>query len=312
MRDVTTGRMQEALKIAVLGVGAMGGRMAINLGAAGHDVTVWNRTTGVAHELASMHGLTAADTAREAVRGAHIVISMLTDDHASRAVWLDADAGVLGSLEPAAVAIESSTVSVAMATTLADAAAAHGVDMLVAPVLGSRPQAELGQLFYLVGGSMEVADRVRDVLDVNGGTVRHVGTHADAALMKLAVNGLLAIQVAAYAEMVGLVERSAMDTDRALDVFAHLPLTSAPMQHMLGRFARCEFEPNFPIDLVAKDMDYLARARESLSATGPLGDAVAQLYSESADSEIADLDIAAVSRRYRSQAHLEACAAVRA
>jgi 3-hydroxyisobutyrate dehydrogenase len=96
--------------VAVLGLGAMGSRMASNLLKAGHRVVVWNRTPGAAKALVEV-GARQAQSPKEAAAGAAFVIAMLRDDEASRQVWLDPESGALAGMERGSVAIESSTLS---------------------------------------------------------------------------------------------------------------------------------------------------------------------------------------------------------
>src|ERR1700761_3541667 len=139
-------------KIAVLGLGAMGSRMAANLLKAGHQVTVWNRTPDVAAALVAA-GAKQVLTPREAAMGADFVIAMVRDDEASRTIWLAPETGALAGLAKDAIAIESSTLSPSWVRELGGVVAKKGVAFLEAPVAGSRPQAEAGQLVYLVGGN---------------------------------------------------------------------------------------------------------------------------------------------------------------
>ncbi|MCP1659423.1 NAD(P)-dependent oxidoreductase [Neisseria perflava] len=132
-------------KIAFLGLGAMGSRMALNLVKAGYALTVWNRTASACDELVAA-GAKAASTPREAVQGAEFVISMVRDDEASRQVWLDDKTGALAALAKNAVAVESSTLTPDWIHELSTAMQIHGTAFLEAPVSGSRPQAAQGQL----------------------------------------------------------------------------------------------------------------------------------------------------------------------
>ena len=138
-------------KVAILGLGTMGGGMAANLLKAGFSLTVYNRTAAKAEPLISA-GARLASSPADAAKGAAVIISMLADDAASRSVWLGRD-GALEAAEHGAVLIESSTVSPAWVAELADLAANHGAELLDAPVTGSRTQAGAGQLSFLVGGS---------------------------------------------------------------------------------------------------------------------------------------------------------------
>ncbi|MEL6893267.1 MAG: NAD(P)-binding domain-containing protein, partial [Actinomycetota bacterium] len=107
--------------IGVLGLGAMGSRMAVNYANAGHDVTVWNRTPDVADELATAHGMSAATSIQQAVGEADVVVSMVTNDDAANAIWLG-DHGAFASMRPGSISIESSTLTPRMVRELAAAA----------------------------------------------------------------------------------------------------------------------------------------------------------------------------------------------
>lgn len=291
--------------VAVLGLGAMGSRLAVNYAAVGHDVTVWNRTAAVATDLAADHEMTAADSIADALRHAEVVVAMVSDDAAAEAVWLGDD-GAFASMGPGTVAIESSTLTPSTVGRLADAAAAAGVGFVEAPVVGSRPQADAGALFYLLGGDSETIDAAMPIIDVNAGNVTRVGEAGNAAVLKLAINGLFAAQVAAYAEVVGLVERSDLDDDVALTTLKALPITSPGLQRILGLIEDRDFEPNFPISLVAKDLDYLAAASAHLGTELPIMTAARAVFQTGRDDGFAALDIAGIARRYTHVATTDA------
>ncbi|MGL4231401.1 MAG: NAD(P)-dependent oxidoreductase, partial [Casimicrobium sp.] len=160
--------------IAFLGLGAMGSRMAKRLLDVGYRVRVWNRTPDKAAALAAEGAIVAA-TPREAAHEADIVISMVFDDAASRAVWLDEANGAIHSLNANTIAIESSTLSTAWIKTLANAIEKTGASFIDAPVAGSRPQADAGQLIFMVGGETQAVDAARDVFSAMGGALHHVG-----------------------------------------------------------------------------------------------------------------------------------------
>ncbi|MEL6890649.1 MAG: NAD(P)-dependent oxidoreductase [Actinomycetota bacterium] len=283
--------------ISVLGLGAMGSRMAVNWAAAGHDVIVWNRTRSTALALVEQHVVTIADTPSDAAARADVVVSMVADDDAARAVWLGDD-GALAAMRNDAVAIESSTLTPATVRMLGAAASDRGVAFVEAPVVGSRPQAEVGALLYLVGGTAEAIDAIRPIIDVNAGNVRHVGALGDAATMKLAINGLFATQVAAYAETVAMLERSGFDRANVTDTLGELPITSPGLQRILGLIAEQTYEPNFPVRLVAKDLGYLVQVADLAGAPVPVSSATGAVFASAVDEGLGESDIAGVAGRY--------------
>ncbi len=286
-------------KITVLGLGAMGSRMATNLSAAGHDVTVWNRTQSVAAALAAEKGLSVAETPRSAVKGADVVVSMLSDDDAVLAVWHDPESGALAAVEKGAVIIESSTLTPATIQTLAGAALDSNVRFVEAPVVGSRPQADAGALFYLLSGEAEAVDAARPIIDVNAGNSKYVGEIGNAATMKLAINGLFAAQVAAFAEIAGFIEQSSLDTDEAMETLAALPITSPGLKRVLGLIQERNYSPNFPVHLVEKDLGYLTETAQDLKARVPIAEATKAIYQQGAAGDQRDLDIAGIAQLYQ-------------
>ena len=133
-----------AQRVAILGLGTMGIGMAKNLLKAGFPLTVYNRTRSKAEPLADL-GATIADTPKDAARDADVILSMLADDSASRLVWTG-DKGAISGAKPGAVLVESSTVTPEWIAELRELATAHKLELLDAPVTGSRVQADAGQL----------------------------------------------------------------------------------------------------------------------------------------------------------------------
>jgi 3-hydroxyisobutyrate dehydrogenase len=242
-------------KFAVLGLGAMGIRMARRLVAAGHDVTVWNRTPAKA---ATVSGATVAASPSEAARNAEMVIAMVRDDEAARAVWLDPASGALAGMWPGALAIESSTVTPGWARTWAAAAVAAGVAPVEAPVSGSRPQAGAGKLVYFLGGEPDDVARAVPLLAPLGAAFHPVGPIGAAAVVKLVTNTLLALQVGAWAELLPLMQREHIDLDVAVGALSSTSSWAPISGYLLSLMRAHSHEPQFPIELIAKDMEYVA------------------------------------------------------
>lgn len=287
-------------KIAFLGLGAMGSRMAPHLIKAGHDVTVWNRSPAAAAVAAAVAlGARSAATPREAAEGAEFVFSMLTDDDASNAVWLAADTGALAGLGRGAVAIEASTVSPEWLRTLAAAVEAHGAALLDAPVVGSLPQAEAAQLILLAGGEPEVFEKAKAVLGCVAGTVHHVGPQGQGATMKLAANALLAIQVAAIAETLVALDKSGIAPQRALEIISGLPVISPAGKGFAGLMVAGDFAPRFTAALIAKDLRYAAAEAAETKAKVPVLQTVLGVFDELCASGYGGENISAAIKAYR-------------
>lgn len=283
-------------RIAVLGLGAMGLRMAGRLADAGHRLSVWNRTPGRAEALGG-HDVRVAGTPAEAAAEAEIVLSMVRDDVAARSLWLDKDVGALSAMMTNAVAVESSTVTPGWASELHAAGLARGIAVLDAPVAGSRPQAEAGELIFFAGGETSALAKVEPVLRAMGGAVHHAGGPGAGAAVKLMVNTLFGVQVATLAELLAMARREHLDPARAVEIIGSTPTASpAAKAAMAGMLAR-NFAPLFPIELVEKDFTY---ALEVLGGPdhGPMAAATLAVLRRASEMGFGEEHLTALAKLY--------------
>lgn len=285
-------------RIAVLGTGAMGSRIVQNLLQANHQVAVYNRSIDKVKPLLE-RGAVYAATPREAVQQADFVISMVTNDEVSRIVWLSSETGAVLGLGNDAIAIESSTLSVEWTTELAAAIESRGVAFLDAPVVGSRPQADAGKLTYLVGGSAETLAQVETILLAAGGAaIHHLGATGQGMAMKLAVNALFGIQVAALAEILGLLTKQGVDLTMAIACLGELPVTSPAAKAAGSLMLNGNHAPLFPIALVEKDFRYATQTAQSVAATTPLVIATHDVYQEAIEQGYGDSNITGIAQLF--------------
>ena len=273
-------------KIAFLGLGAMGSRMAMRLLDAGHDVTVWNRTPSRAAAFEGRARIAA--TPAEAVSDADMVLTMVTDDGAARAVWSGPE-GALGAMPEGALAIEMSTVSPGWIAELGRAAGSR-VAVLDAPVAGSRPQAEAGELAFLIGGDAADVQRFRPAAEAMGRTVIHAGERGMGIVLKLMVNALLAVQTAALRDILAFGAASGLSPKRAMDLLGPIPVTSPAARAVGGQIAAETHDPLFTVDLVVKDLGYFLDGTE-----GPIMEAVLSAFRSAQDRGHGDRHISAVA-----------------
>lgn len=285
-------------KIAFLGMGAMGRRMAARLLSAGYAVTVWNRTADACDAMVAA-GARTASSPSDAARGADIVIAMLRDDGASRAVWLDPETGALPALKPHAVAVECSTLTPAWIGQLAGACEARGVDFAECPVAGSLPQAEGGQLHILAGGPPETIDRVRTVLLAMGTAVHHCGPNGTGAAVKLAVNTLYGVQIAALAEIQGFLRLAGLDLATAVEILGGLPICSPAAALAAKAMLGSEFPAAFPVDLVDKDFGYLTATAAAQGGAMPVAGAASGVFRHAVARGLGADNITGVVQLYR-------------
>ena len=287
--------------IAILGLGAMGSRMAKRLLDAGFRVVVYHRAAEKMDALLTAGAIGAA-TPRQAAEQAGLVLSMVTDIDASRALWLDDRHGAVHGLKTDAIAVESSTVTPAWIQTLADQIAQRGAAFLDAPVVGSRPQAQTGQLIFLVGGNPHTLSQAEPILRAMASAIHRVGPTGQGTAMKLAVNGLFGIQVAAAAELLAMTGKWGLNPQQTVDILATLPITSPAIQGTLTQMTARNFAPLFPIHLVAKDFGYIETAAAAAAALTPCTTTARKLYAEAVENGLGDENISGVLQLFEGRA----------
>jgi 3-hydroxyisobutyrate dehydrogenase len=290
----------EQTKIALLGLGLMGSGMAGHLLDAGYPLTIWNRTPGKAQALEA-RGARLAKSPREAAAGAAVVISMLADVPVCRDVWLGRGEALV-DVAPGTILIESSTVSVEWIEELERAAREHGCDLVDAPVTGSKPQAEAGQLLFLAGGSSATVNKVTPILKAMGRDVVHVGPAGSGARLKLINNFLSGSQVAALAEALSLIERSGLDREKALGVLTEGAPGSPLVKLLSGRMTARQYEPNFVLRLMAKDLRYAVTEADHQALDLDMGRAALRVFEHAIAAGQGDDDMSAVVEQFRIQA----------
>jgi len=256
-------------QIAYLGLGTMGSGMVSNLLKAGHSVTVWNRSPGRADELVAA-GATEAASIAEAVAGKEFVMSCLADDAAVRDVVLGA-AGVVENVDPRSIVIDMSTISPTLSDEEASAFEARGVPFLDAPVFGSKGEAASGGLWVVVGGSADVLDRARPVLEPVSETIHHMGPQGSGARMKLVGNLIVASQLYALGEALTLALKSGLKIEDVLDVL-HVTDFKSPIFDGVGAaVAQADYSPAFALKLMLKDAKLMREwaGRVGAHLTGP-------------------------------------------
>ena len=248
-------------RVALIGLGLMGSGMARRLLGAGFPLAVWNRNPERAKALAA-EGAHVAATPRDAAARADVVLSMVADDAASRAVWLGDD-GALAGATRGAVLVECSTLTVGWIGQLFREVAARGCELLDAPVTGSKPHAASGELVFLVGGSAAALETARPALAAMSRAILHVGASGRGALLKLVNNFMCGVQAASLAEALALIERSGLDRAKSLELLTTGAPGSPLVKTLSARMTARDYTPNFLLRLMSKDLTYaLAEGRK--------------------------------------------------
>ena len=284
-------------RLAFIGLGAMGSRMAGRLLAAAYDLTVYNRRRDRARPLEE-GGARVASTPAEAARNVEIVLVSVADDAAAEAVIAGTD-GALSAAQSGAIIINTSTVSPGLSRRLSEAALVKGAFVLDAPVSGSTPQAEQGQLVIFVGGEKAVYERCLPILAVLGRESFYVGPAGSGSTMKLCVNALLGLGVQALAEAVALGLKAGLERDRFLDVLGATVVLSASQRAKLENVRKDAYPPTFPLRLMSKDFGLILDTARRLSVAMPATTAAEQVSAAEAARQRAsgrDEDFSSVVR----------------
>lgn len=290
----------EKQRIAILGLGIMGGGMAGRLVDNGFPLSVYNRNREKAARFAEV-GATVANSPREAADEADVIISMVADDDASRAMWLG-ETGALAGSKPGAVLVDSSTLTVKWARELAGIAIRAGREFLDAPVTGTKPHAASGELLFLAGGSAAALEKARPVLSVLGRDVIHLGSNGSGALLKLINNFLCGVQAASLAEANALIAAAGLDAHKALSVLINGAPGSPLVKGLSTRAAANDSTIYFALKLMAKDLRYAIEAgSENLLSLQTAGAAL-RVFQNAIASGYGDEDLSAVVNALRPAA----------
>ncbi len=285
------------LNIALLGLGIMGNGIAHNLLKAGFPLTVYNRTRAKAEPLAAL-GATVADSPHEAAAGADIVIAMVGDDHASRAIWLGED-GALAVAAAKVVLIECSTLSLEWVRELAERCAALGLDFLDAPVTGSKEAAEAGELKLMIGGDAAALERARPALEAISAQIIHFGPSGAGALIKLINNLMAATQVAVLAEGLNLAEQGGLDLAQVIPFLINAAPGSPVVKGKAQLMAARNYDTQFALKWMHKDATYALRAADEFGVPMPTLAAAREVYQLAKGLGYGENDFAAVFEALR-------------
>ena len=247
-------------RVAVVGLGGMGSRIARRFLDAGHELTVWNRTAAKVEQLVEA-GAAAATSPAEAAARSEVVITMVSDPSALQAVT-EGPEGVAAGAGSQTTVIEMSTVGPAAVARLASTLSA---ELLDAPVLGSLSEAESGSLSIFVGGEATSFERCRELLSVLGSPI-HVGPSGSGAAAKLVANTTLFGVIGALGEALALAEGLGLSRESAFEVLATTPLAAQAERRRPALESR-DFPPRFPLRLARKDADLIAETGMDLRLT---------------------------------------------
>jgi 3-hydroxyisobutyrate dehydrogenase-like beta-hydroxyacid dehydrogenase len=283
------------MKIAFLGLGKMGMPMARRLLAAGHEVTVWNRTPERAKALAA-EGAHAAATPAEAVRTAEAALTMLFDDAAHEDVIFGAE-GLLGTenlldaLAPGALHVSLSTISLALSERLTQVHDHRRQGFVAAPVFGRPNLAEEGRLWIVAAGSEAALAKARPLLTPLSRGVSVAGTEPRLAhAVKLGGNFLISAMIHSLGEAFVYAAAQGIDPEAFLDI-VNSALFQSPFYASYGQvMLHPPEQPGATIDLGAKDLNLLREAAAGRNARLSLADNLADIFAQAQQSGLGGED----------------------
>jgi 3-hydroxyisobutyrate dehydrogenase-like beta-hydroxyacid dehydrogenase len=283
--------------VAVVGLGAMGSRIARRLIETGHDVVVWNRSPAPIDELVAL-GASAAASPADAASRSEVVLTMLADPAALQAVTEGPDGITEGATE-GLTQIEMSTVGPAAIARLASALP-PGVELLDAPVLGSLPQVESGSLRIFVGGPEALLQRWTPLLSARGSPL-HVGPLGSGAAAKLVANTTLFGTLGVLGEALALAQGLGLSNETAFEVLAATPVASQA-ERRRESVETGEFPPRFKLSLARKDADLVAQAAQEAGVDMRVTEAARAWLAEAEADGWGDLDYSVALARMLGRA----------
>jgi 3-hydroxyisobutyrate dehydrogenase len=266
-------------KIAFLGLGVMGGPMARHLAAAGHEVTVYNRTMARAAAWVAAHGGRAAPSPAAAASGADVVLACVGADGDLRAVTLG-PGGAFAAMRPGSLFIDHTTVSAAIARELAEAGAERDLLVVDAPVSGGQAGAENGQLTIMCGGSDTAFAAAEPVMSAYARRIGHMGPTGAGQLTKMVNQLCIAGVLQGLAEGLAFGRAAGLDLTQLVDVISKGAAQSWQMDNRAATMARGEFDFGFAVDWMRKDLGLALDEARRLGVSLPLGALVDQFYAD--------------------------------
>ncbi len=299
------------MRIAFIGLGIMGSRMAANIQKSHPDLVVYNRSVSKAQELVRK-GARLASSPAQAVEGAEVVFTMLSTPAAVREAALgsveaggkgargeEGAQGFLPRMKPNALWVDCSTVNPAFSRQMAAAARERGLRFIDAPVAGSKLPAERGELLFLAGGEAHDLAAVRPILEQMGKKILHLGAAGSGTAMKMVVNLMLGQAMAAFSEAVAFAESLGLERSAVLDTLLG-GATAAPfLQAKRSKIESGSYDTEFPLRWMLKDLDLAAQEAAASGAVLLAGSATREAFALALKAGLGDEDFSAIYRLYR-------------
>jgi 3-hydroxyisobutyrate dehydrogenase len=268
-----------SFKVTFIGLGVMGYPMAGYLAKAGHDVTVYNRTTAKATQWSSEFSGNSAPTPAEAVRDSDFVFCCVGNDDDLRSVTLGDD-GAFGHMKPGAVFVDHTTTSAEVARELHTEAARLGFSFIDAPVSGGQAGAENGQLTVMIGGDEAAVAKAAPLIDCYARMQARLGDSGSGQLAKMVNQICIAGLVQGLAEALHFANKAGLDAGAVVDVISKGAAQSWQMDNRAATMIDGKFDYGFAVDWMRKDLDYVLGEARNNGANLPVTALVDQFYAK--------------------------------
>lgn len=285
-------------KVAFLGLGVMGAPMARHLAAAGHEVTVYNRTTLKAEQWVAAHGGSLAHTPAQAAAGCEFVFSCVGADDDLRQVTIGPE-GAFRAMQPGSVFVDHTTVSAQVSRELAAEAKARGLGFLDAPVSGGQAGAENGKLTIMAGGEAEVFARAEPVMQAYAQRIGLMGPVGSGQLTKMVNQICITGILQGLSEALNFALEAGLDARAAVDVISKGAAQSWQMENRSATMIDGEFDFGFAVDWMRKDLGLVLDEARRLGVTLPLTALVDQFYADVQKMGGGRQDTSSLIRRFR-------------
>ncbi|MFA3920733.1 NAD(P)-dependent oxidoreductase [Ruegeria hyattellae] len=266
-------------KVAFLGLGVMGYPMAGHLQAAGHEVTVYNRTASKAEAWVAQHGGAMGKTPAEAAQGAGFVMACVGNDDDLRAVCTGAEAA-FAAMQPGAIFVDHTTVSAKVTRELSKAGKERGLGFVDAPISGGQAGAENGALSIMCGGEEDTYAQAEPVMSVYARICRRIGDSGAGQMTKMCNQIAIAGLVQGLSEALHFAEKAGLDGRAVVEVISQGAAGSWQMSNRYETMLDDHFEHGFAVDWMRKDLGICLDTADDTGASLPVTALVDQFYKD--------------------------------
>lgn len=280
------------MKIAFIGMGIMGSRMAHNLLSNGYDLIVHNRTKEKAEQLIK-EGAVWANSPLDTVKNSDVLFTMLSNPDAVKEMALGKK-GFLTGMKINSLWIDCSTVNPSFSQEMFKKAEEKGIRFMDAPVAGTKQPAEKGELIFFVGGNKKDLDEIQSLLEKMGKKILYLGEAGKGTSMKMVVNLLLGASMASFSEAMVLGNALGFNKETLFQILLGGSVTAPYLSAKKEKFARDQYETEFPLQLMQKDLNLVSETATEKNLSLPTVNIIKEEFAKADKAGYGDLDFSAL------------------